>query len=127
MMFRKKKKACETEDDGRKELLARIDAHLIIFIQLQKEGLQKMSELDVKIAQLKTDVAALASAEQQAVAVLKSVPSLIAAAVATALAAGATTDQLQSLTDVATAVESATADLTANAPAPAPAPSAAAV
>ncbi len=69
------------------------------------------SALSDKIDKLKADVAAETTVTQSVVTALAAVPQLIADAVSKALEAGATPEQLQSLTDLATGIEANTASL----------------
>lgn len=82
----------------------------------------KMSALDDAITQLQTDVANLTTVDQSAVALINGFAAQLAAAVAAAQAAGATATQLQSLTDLHTAItaqdDALAAAVTANTPAP---------
>lgn len=86
-----------------------------------------MAQIDDDIVALTAKVQAESDVVTSAVTLLNGVPAMIADAVATALAAGATPAQLQALTDLATAVDAQTTTLAnavaANTPAaPAPTP-----
>lgn len=72
-----------------------------------------MSELDNAITRLQADVAKLTVANKAAVDRLNAIPGQIDAAVQQALANGATTAQLQSLSDLSDSIEADTAALTA--------------
>ena len=88
-----------------------------IFKRLEKA----MSALDDKITTLQADVTALTTTDQSAIALINGISAQIAAAVAAAQAAGATPAQLQSLTDLDTAIKTQqtglAAAVTANTPA----------
>ncbi len=73
----------------------------------------QMSQMDDEIAVLQTDVTALRGAEDSALALINGIAAKIQAAVAAALAAGATAAQLQAVTDLSTAVKTDAADLAA--------------
>jgi len=79
--------------------------------ELKKEITTKMSALDDKITQLQADVTAETTVEQSAIALIQGIPKLITDAVTAALAQGATSAQLQSLTDLATTIEANSASL----------------
>jgi ABC-type transporter Mla MlaB component len=64
----------------------------------------RMSALDDAIAQLQADVANLTTVDQSAMALITGFATQLAAAVAAAAAAGASPAQLQSLTDLHTAI-----------------------
>lgn len=81
----------------------------------------KMSQMDDAIAQLTADVAAERTVVDSAVTALTGIPALIQKAVDDALAAGATPAELQSLTDLHTAVTQQATDLAAAIPANTPA------
>jgi hypothetical protein len=88
-----------------------------------------MSQLDDAITALTAQVAAEATVDASAVALLNGIPTLIANAVAQATAAGATPAQLAAIANLGTALQAAQAPLAAAvaantpaAPAPAPAP-----
>lgn len=72
-----------------------------------------MSLLDDKIAVLTTDVTAETTVVDSAVTLINGIPKLIADAVETALAAGATPAQLQAITDVQTTIEKKSSELAA--------------
>ena len=86
-----------------------------------------MAALDDAITQLTAQVSASTTVESSAVTFINGVPALIAIAVAAAQAAGATPAELQSLTDLGTALQNSAAPLaaaiTANTPAAGPATS----
>lgn len=94
-----------------------------------------MSQLDDDIAALQTEVANETTVAQSAVTLIQGIPGMIQTAVDAAIAAGATTTQLQSLVDLKntlaandTALSAAVAANTPAAPAgnpppPAPVPS----
>ncbi len=69
--------------------------------------------LQDEIDALKTEVANNTSVEQSAAALIKGFSAQLAAAVAAAQAAGATPEQLQSLTDLSTTLTANDADLSA--------------
>ena len=92
----------------------------------QLEGLitrmeKAMSQLDDDIAALTAEVAHLTSVDASAEALIAGIPQLITDAVNKALAAGATPQQLQALTDLTTAIkdqdDKLAAAVTANTPA----------
>lgn len=64
-----------------------------------------MSALDDSITALQASVATLTSVDQSAITLIQGISAEIAAAVAAAQAAGATPAQLQSLTDLKTAID----------------------
>ena len=83
-----------------------------ILDQITKIGSQ-MSQMDDELVQLTADVAATRGAVDSAVALINGIAAKIAAAVADALAKGATPAQLQSITDLDAAVKAEGADLAA--------------
>ena len=97
--------------------------------QLILQGAKNMSQLDTAIAALTAQVAAETTVEQSAVTLINGIPALIASAVATATAAGATPVQLAAITALGTSIQTSSTSLasavTANTqpapPAPAPA------
>ncbi len=72
-----------------------------------------MAQIDDEITQLQTDVASEGTAVSSAVTLINGIAAQIAAAIAAAQAAGATPAQLQSLTDLHTAVVGQTSSLAA--------------
>jgi hypothetical protein len=70
-----------------------------------------MSQMDDEIQQLTTDVAAERTAVDSAVALIQGFTTQLQNAVDAALAAGATPQQLQSITDLHTAVTQQTQDI----------------
>lgn len=68
-------------------------------------------DLKALIAKLQADVTATKAGEASAIALIKGIPALIAAAVAQAQAQGATPEQLQALSDLSTQLEGSAADL----------------
>lgn len=58
------------------------------------------TNLDKQIADLQTEVANQTAVEQSALKLIQGIPALIAAAIASAQAAGATTAQLQAISDL---------------------------
>ncbi len=80
-----------------------------------------MSKLDDAITKLQSDVTALTSANQSAIALISGINTQLQAGIAAAQAAGASDAQLQALSDLSTAIEAQTAALsaavTANTPA----------
>jgi ABC-type transporter Mla MlaB component len=87
----------------------------------------KMSALDDAITQLQSDVANLTTVDQSAMALITGFATQLAAAVAAAAAAGASPAQLQSLTDLHTAIVAQDTSLAAavaagTPPVPAPTP-----
>jgi hypothetical protein len=127
--------------EGREELalLHTIDAKLDSLILTVQKGFANMaagqSALDSQIAQLTASVTAQSTVVGSVSTLLNSIPSLIATAVQTALAAGATPEELASLTALGTTIQQNTATLSqavisgtpaatsANPPTPAPAAS----
>jgi hypothetical protein len=106
-----------------------ISDKLDIIIANQERIYAKMSQMDDEVTALTTSVAALTSADDSLIALVNGIGGLISAAVADALAKGATPAQLKSVTDLDAAVKAQTAKavaaVTANTPtppAPAPAP-----
>jgi uncharacterized protein YoxC len=75
--------------------------------------LTKMSQMDDEIAVLVTDVTALRGAVDSATALINGFQAAMAKAVADALAAGATPEQLQSLTDLDASINQEKDDLAA--------------
>jgi hypothetical protein len=82
----------------------------------------KMSALDDAIAKLQQEVQQNTSVTDSAVTLINSIPTMINTAVQEALAAGATPQQLQAITDLATKLDAESTALgnavTANTPAP---------
>jgi len=74
---------------------------------------QIMSGISDGVDQLKADMLAQKTQVDAAVAFITGVPALMATAVEDALAAGATADQLESLTELHTAITSQTSELAA--------------
>ena len=72
-----------------------------------------MAQLDDQLTQLQADVTAENTVIDSAVTLLNGIPAMIAAAVATATAAGATPAELQAVTDLGTAIAAKTAVLSA--------------
>lgn len=73
------------------------DAGLLALIQSIKEDISKMStDINSAILELQADVTEETSVDQSAITLIQGIPALIAAAVATAQAAGATPAQLAS-------------------------------
>lgn len=72
-----------------------------------------MNPLDQALAALATQVKTNTNAEDSATAILNNIPTMISDAVAKALAAGATTAQLQSIADLGTALSAHAAPLAA--------------
>lgn len=78
------------------------------------EKVNSMSvEIDTAIAQLQSDVATLTTVDASAVALISGFSAQLAAAVAAAQSAGATPAELQSLTDLGTAITAQSAALAA--------------
>lgn len=71
------------------------------------------SQLDTLLAQATTDAANNANVVDSAIIIINGIQAGIDAAVATALAAGATPAELQAITDLNTKIESETASLSA--------------
>lgn len=82
--------------------LHRIEFFLMMLLRNQGLEIYTMSQLDDQIASLKAEVANNTNVEKGAVALLTGIPAMIATAVQKALAAGATPEQLQAITDVGT-------------------------
>lgn len=93
--------------------------------ELRAEMRNFMAAIDDKIAALQAEVTRETTIEKSAVALIQGISGQIAAAVQAALAAGATTAQLQSLTDLQTTLaandDELSAAVTANTPATPPA------
>ncbi len=83
-----------------------------VIAMLQKEKIA-MSKLDDQIAALTAKVAALKTVEDSAVTLITGIPAMIAKAVSDALAAGATPEQLQAITDLGAALDANAAPLAA--------------
>ncbi len=92
--------------DGNSKLLAEILKHLV-------ELGAKMSQLDDQITALTAQVAANTNVEKSALVLIQGFSTRLDAAVAAAQAAGASPAQLQSLTDLGTALKSSDDDLAA--------------
>jgi predicted benzoate:H+ symporter BenE len=80
---------------------------------IQQQEMKAMAQLDDQIAALTADVENLKTVDAAAVALISGFSAQLAAAVTAAQAAGATPAQLQSLTDLDTAIKANTADLAA--------------
>jgi ABC-type transporter Mla MlaB component len=104
--------------DNVNTLVAKIAAAVVAAMEA------KMSALDDAITQLQTDVTNLTAVDQSALSLITGFAAQLAAAVAAATAAGATPAQLQSLTDLHTAItaqdDALAAAVAANTPAPPP-------
>ena len=85
-------------------ILSAISALATQLTTLQNTMESKMSALDDAITQLQADVANLTTVDQSAIALINGFAAQMAKAIADALAAGATATQLQSLTDMHTAI-----------------------
>lgn len=72
-----------------------------------------MAQMDDEIAQLTADVTAERGAVDSATQLINGISAKVDAAVAAALAAGATPAQLQALTDLSASVKTQTSDLSA--------------
>jgi hypothetical protein len=81
------------------------------FLNLAQQGLNKMSEMDDRLAELQADVTAESGAVDSAVTLIEGISQQIADAVAAAQAAGATPQQLQVLSDLDAAVKAKTQSL----------------
>jgi hypothetical protein len=96
-----------------------------LILRALKQEVQTMSQVDDDLSELKDDVAELTTVDQSAIALINGIQGQIAAAVAAAQAAGATPAQLQSLSDLHTAIsaqkDAMAAAVAANTPAAAPA------
>lgn len=102
--------------DGLGELLAALaaDRHLLREILHKLTSLEtKMSQMDDDITALQASVAAENTVIDSAVTLIEGFSAQIQAAVDAALAAGATDAQLQSMTDLKTAVDTKAAALAA--------------
>lgn len=102
-------------------------AELKAMFQSLKEDFAKMSKtVQEAIDALAADLTAETSVTQSAVTLIQGIPTLVSAAVADALAAGATPAQLAAFDTLNATLAANTASLasavTANTPAPAPAP-----
>lgn len=80
--------------------LARIEGLLNHLTTLTTKGNSLMSQLDTDLAALQLAVTNDTAVEQSAITLLNGIPALIKAAVATALAAGATSQQLTAITNL---------------------------
>jgi small-conductance mechanosensitive channel len=104
------------------ENLDRILTNQAQIIALVTRGNAMASQLDAAITQLQSDVTALTTVDQSAIALINGIAAQVSAAVAAALAAGATPAELQSMTDLDTALKAQASGLaaavTANTPAP---------
>lgn len=96
--------------------LADILAALQTVIRNQEKADQKMTVMDDKVTKLREDMAAERTVIDSAIAYAKGVPQLIADAVAKAIEAGATPEQLQAVTDLQAASEAQASDLAAAIP-----------
>ncbi len=97
---------------------------LTLLTALRKESQQDMSALDDKITALTAEVASNTTVEKSALTLIQGFAATLAAAIAAAQAAGASPAQLQSLTDLGTALKSNDDELAAavlaNTPPPPP-------
>lgn len=92
-------------------LRAQLDRIETIVSAIERNLNAVASLLSDKIATLQADVTAQTTVTQSVITLLAGVPQLIADAVAKAIEAGATPEQLQSLTDLASGIEANTAGL----------------
>ncbi len=90
---------------------ALIQQKLDKIISTQDKHGKLMAQIDDEITQLQADVTAAKGAQDSAIALINGIAGKIAAAVQAAQAAGATTAQLQALTDLHTAVTAETTSL----------------
>ncbi len=95
---------------------------LTLLTAFRKEFQQHMSVLDDKITALTASVAAENTVIDSAVTLINGFSATLAAAIAAALAAGATPTELQSLTDLQTGVDAKATALAAAVAANTPAP-----
>jgi hypothetical protein len=93
--------------------LFRIEAKLARVLANQDKEEVLMAQIDDEVTALTADVAAEATVEASAVTLLNGINARIDAAVQAALAAGATTAQLQAIADASAAIKAQTADLSA--------------
>jgi len=102
--------------------LTAISNNVTQILALLTEGATLMTAMDDKLTELTADVAAEGTVIDSAVKALNGIQQMITDAVAAATAAGATPEQLQSVTDLAAAVTAKSAELAAAIPAPPPTP-----
>ena len=107
-------------DDGPK--ITAISKNVTQILALLNKGATLMTAMDDKLTELTADVAAEGNVINSAVAALNGIQQMITDAVNAALAAGATPEQLQSVSDLAAAVTAQSAALAAAIPATPPPP-----
>lgn len=99
----------------------RMDQVLVLLQQILQREIQMSVTLQTSIDGLTAKVQAQTAVDASAVTLIQGIPQLIAAAVAAATAAGATSAQLQAITDLGTQLDAASGPLaaavTANTPA----------
>jgi hypothetical protein len=114
LMFKKPSQDANIIQKLEKNTILLLSVRSLLYLILYKlEKIPKnMSQLDDSIATLTSTVAAQTTEVHSAAALIRGIPDLIAAAVAKAIAAGATPEQLQAITDLGTALTANTAELT---------------
>ena len=91
--------------------LGEVNQKLQALLNFAQQELQEMSQLDDNIAQLQQTVSADTTVVQSAVSLINGIAQQIADAIAAAMAAGASADELKALTDLQTAVQTNTQQL----------------
>jgi len=88
-----------------------INQKLEKLLQFAQQEMDEMTQLDDNIVALQQTVAADTTVVQSAVSLINGIAQQIADAVAAAMAAGATADELKSLTDLGTSIQGNTQQL----------------
>ena len=91
----------------------KLDEILGILRSLQNQGVRDMSKLDDAIDALTAKVTAMKTVADSTAAFINGVPGLIATAVQAATAAGATPAQLKAFTDLGTALQDSSDEISA--------------
>jgi hypothetical protein len=82
-------------------------------IEMEKRLNKIMSQMDDELATLTTKVTNITTVKDSVLALIKGIPALIQSAVDSALAAGATPDQLKAVTDLGNTIDEDATELTA--------------
>src|SRR5664279_4106274 len=97
--------------------------------EMEERLTKLMSQMDDELATLTTKVTNITTVKDSVLALIKGIPALIQSAVDSALAAGATPDQLKAVTDLGNTIDEDATELTAavqaNVPPAPPAPASA--
>jgi len=91
--------------------IGEINQKLEKLLNFMQQEIQEMTQLDDNIVALQQTVAADTTVVQSAVSLINGIAQQIADAVAAAMAAGATADELKSLTDLGTSIQGNTQQL----------------